>query len=344
MAHELDFSLGRAAIAFRIGDDVPWHGYGERIPEEELNDTEAWRVRGGINYTVEERAVYYSKHVPIVGAATSATKNVPTPIENRKVLVRSDTQADLGIVSTGYNTVQPKELTDFYQKLVDKFGFEMNTIGALSEGKRIWCLAKAGEGFSIMGQDKLEQFLLIATSYDASMATIVRPTSVRVVCNNTLSFALMGGGGHISIPHSTKVDWELLEKQLGLAKDGQAIFEEEVNLLAEHTVDLDVAISFFREILGPEAVKIDEHGKAQYSQSMKKMFACYEVGRGQELRSANHTAWGLVNAVTQFQDHECGARDNGTRMNSAWFGAGAHRKKHAYDLAKEVAGIVSEAA
>lgn len=344
MAHELDFSTGRAGIAFRFDGETPWHGFGQRIPEEELNDTEAWRVRGGINYDVEERTVYFSKRVHEPGAISGTFKNQPTPIQNRKVLVRSDTQADLGIVSTGYNVVQPKDLTDFYQKLIDRFGFEMNTIGALSEGKRIWCLAKAGEGFTIMGQDKLDQFLLIATSYDASMATVVRPTSVRVVCNNTLSFALMGGGGHIAISHATKVDWDLLEKQLGLAKDGQKVFEDEVNLLAEHTVDLDVAVSFFREILGPDAVKIDEHGKAQYSQSMKKLFACYEIGKGQELRSARHTAWGLVNAVTQFQDHEVGARDNGSRMNSAWFGAGAHRKKHAYDLAKEVAGIVSEAA
>jgi hypothetical protein len=77
---------------------------------------------------------------------------------------------------------------------------------------------------------------------------------------------------------------------------------------------------------------------------MKKMFQCYEVGIGQDMRSTRHTCWGLVNAVTQFQDYEVKARDNGTRMNSAWFGPGAARKRHAYDLAKQVAGIVSEAA
>jgi phage/plasmid-like protein (TIGR03299 family) len=196
----------------------------------------------------------------------------------------------------------------------------------------------------VLGEDKVDMYLLIATSYDTSMATILRPTSVHVVCSNTLSYALAGGSGHIAISHASKVDWDQLKKDMGMVRDGQKIFEDEVNLLAEHTVDLDVAISFFREILGPEAVKIDEHGTPQYSQSMKKLFACYELGMGQQQRSMRHTSWGLINAVTQFQDYEVGARNNGSRMNSAWFGAGAHRKKHAYDLAKEVAGIVSEAA
>lgn len=348
MAHELDFSLGRAAIAIRWDGKTPWHGFGERIAEEELNDVEAWRVRGGCDYTVEERAVYYSKHVsdPLYPTrSTTEFKNVPTPISSRKVLVRSDTQADLGVVSTGYEVVQPHEITDFLKQLIDEFGFSMHTLGALSGGKRIWALASTGPGITIMGQDKIDLYMLAATSYDTSMATILRPTSVHVVCSNTLAFAMMGGHQYISIPHSTKVDWDQLKKDIGLARDGEKIFEDQVNLLAEHTVDLDTAVAFFSEILGKEAVKIDaDTGKAEYTSNMKKLFSCYEVGMGQDMRSTRHTAWGLVNAVTQFQDYEVKARDNGTRMNSAWFGPGAARKRHAFDLAKKVAGIVSEAA
>ncbi|NHZ66059.1 DUF932 domain-containing protein, partial [Massilia sp. CCM 8694] len=46
-------------------------------------------------------------------------------------------------------------------------------------------------------------------------------------------------------------------------------------------------------------------------------------GRGAELASAKGTAFGLLNAVTEFVDHERRARSNDHRLESAWFGQGA---------------------
>ena len=343
MAHELDFSLGRGAIAIRHDGNTPWHGYGERVPEEELADLDAWQVRGGIAYDVERRAVYYSKRIQDPDNPEQL-KNIPTPIENRRALVRSDTQDVLSVVSDGYHVVQPKEIVEFYRSLIEDQGFQIDTVGALSGGKRIWALAKAGPDITIMGQDRLANYLLLATSYDASMATIARPTSVRVVCNNTLSYALSSGSSYIAIPHSSKIDWDYLKGELGLLGESQEKFESELNKLAMTSVDLDTAIAFFRQVLGNEAVKIDDKGALEYTNNFKKMFSLYEIGMGQEMRSANHTAWGLVNAVTEYQDHVVKARDNGTRLNSSWFGQGATRKRRAFDLAKDLAGITSEAA
>lgn len=50
---------------------------------------------------------------------------------------------------------------------------------------------------------------------------------------------------------------------------------------------------------------------------------------GADLASAKGTAYGLLNAVTQFVDHERGARTPENRLDSAWFGAGAEIKKRA---------------
>ena len=341
MSHELDFTLGRAAIAIRHDGSTPWHGFAERIPEEELADLDAWQRRGGIAYDVERRQVYYSR---LSNNADGSVHRTPTPIENRRALVRSDTQDALSVVSDGYQVVQPKEIVGFYRTLIEDQGFQIDTVGALSGGNRIWALAKAGRDISIMGQDRLMNYLLLATSYDASMATIVRPTSVRVVCSNTLSYALGSGQAYISIPHSTKVDWDHIKGELGLLGEGQDRFEEEANQLAAFTVDLESAIAFFTKVLGNEAVKVDsETGKVEYTVNFKKLFTLYEVGPGAELASSHHTAWGLVNAVTRYQDFAVKARDNGTRINSSWFGAGAVRKRNAFDLAKELAGVAEAA-
>lgn len=334
MSHELDFSLGQAAIAIRHDGQTPWHGYGQRVAPEDINDLDEWRRAGGIDWDVREQKIFYAKGDPAEG------KGTPTQIPNRKALVRTDTQDVLSVVSDRYHVVQPEEIVGFYKDLIEDQGFEIDTVGALSDGKRIWALAKAGPGFSIQGQDRIDNYVLAATSYDASTATIIRPTSVRVVCHNTLTYALSTSGAqYVSVPHSTKPDWDAIKAQLGLIPGAQAQFEDEVNQLAEFQVDLESAIAFFKTILGKESITVADDGKIEYSNNFKKLFALYEVGTGQNLRSSNHTAWGLVNAVTEYQDHVVKARNNGTRMNSAWFGQGAVRKARAFEQAKELANV-----
>jgi hypothetical protein len=72
--------------------------------------------------------------------------------------------------------------------------------------------------------------------------------------------------------------------------------------------------------------------------ALKKVQALYEgAGRGAELASAKGTAWGLLNAVTEFVDHERRARSQEYRLDSAWFGQGATLKQRALDQALQLA-------
>ena len=60
------------------------------------------------------------------------------------------------------------------------------------------------------------------------------------------------------------------------------------------------------------------------------MQSLYEgQGRGAELEAAKGTTWGLLNAITEYVDHERRARSNEYRMDTAWFGQGAVLKQRA---------------
>ncbi|MNH46003.1 hypothetical protein D3C79_1086230 [compost metagenome] len=59
-------------------------------------------------------------------------------------------------------------------------------------------------------------------------------------------------------------------------------------------------------------------------------------GRGSHLDSARGTAWGLLNAVTEYVDHERRARSTEYRLDSAWFGQGAQIKQRALDRALQL--------
>jgi Domain of unknown function (DUF932) len=56
------------------------------------------------------------------------------------------------------------------------------------------------------------------------------------------------------------------------------------------------------------------------------------AGKGSDLKSADGTAWGLVNSVTEYLDHIKG-RSNDARLTSAWFGDGAVMKQRAMNEA-----------
>ena len=63
--------------------------------------------------------------------------------------------------------------------------------------------------------------------------------------------------------------------------------------------------------------------------ALRKVQGLYEdQGRGATLESTQGTAWGLLNAVTEYVyvDHERRARTTEYRMDSAWFGQGAISK------------------
>lgn len=335
MSHELDFTTGEAGIAIRYDGETPWHGFGTRVPDDANLDQ--WRIAAGLNWEVDERVVYYSRQVPEIVGADFDLRNVPTPIKNRKVLVRTDNQEPLSIVGKGYHVVQPEQVIDFYRELIEANGFIMDTAGSLMEGRRIWALAKMGKETRIFGQDKVEGYVLLATSYDGSMATTAQFTSVRVVCNNTLEWATSKGASAYKLSHNKKFDADEAKGALGLTEEAWEKYEQDVNILANTTVDLETSLAFFTTVLGKDAITITEDGKPTYSPTFHKMFAAYERGPGAELRSAHHTAWGLVNAVTFYQDHMAKSSKTGSRLNSAWFGSGATRKNKALVEALKIA-------
>lgn len=70
------------------------------------------------------------------------------------------------------------------------------------------------------------------------------------------------------------------------------------------------------------------------SKGFKSVMALFEgKGLGSNLASADGTAWGWVNAVTQYVDYAAPARSQDNRLNSAWFGDGNDTKTAALESA-----------
>ncbi|KKK71094.1 hypothetical protein LCGC14_2917390, partial [marine sediment metagenome] len=337
--HDIDFTKNAPAIAYTGG--TPWHGYGQvMLPDQTLAD---WIIAAGLDYKVLERPVGWiapfiegvKTTLETLGKPAVYPKHVP--IKGRKALIRDDVNICLSIVSDRYKPIQPKEIMQFFESLVKDEGFKMHTAGALMDGKRIWALAETGKEFALKGLDRIGAYLLLTTSYDGSSATTAQFTSIRVVCNNTLSFSLNRGEnqteGIVRVPHTTEFISADVKGQLGLT-EGWVQFQDNVIQLADYKVSKRQAIEFFLELMG---VTEDEAAEGKQLQNVKKLLSFYESAPGSQYMSSKNTTWGLVNAVSYFTDHGRRAQNNGTRFNSAAFGDGARLKKQAFSKALKMA-------
>lgn len=319
MAHEIDMSNNRANMAF-VGE-TPWHGLGSKLSEGA--SIEKWKKEAGLAWDANSSEVLYRD------ADAKVQK-----FEDRFVIYRSDTGAPLSIVSEFYQPVQPGDVLEFFRDLVGELGgFELHTAGSLKGGKKIWALARANDEIRLGNEDVVGRYLLLATSYDKSMATVVQQTSIRVVCANTLGMAYaLGERGQetrMSISHMLKFDGDAVKNKLALDKEWST-FTKIGKLLARTKVTPAAQRMFFLDTFYPEPERESEDfNPARADRTLAEMESYVTDSPGSDLSSARGTAWGLLNAVTYYTDHKVGARSNDTRLDKAWFGSSANLKDRA---------------
>lgn len=304
---------------------TPWHGLGSKLVHGESLDV--WQKEAGMDWQIKSSPVHYK----------SPSEDLLSEIhsfEDRKVLYRSDTLKPLSVVSERYQVVQPAEVLEFYRDLTEVSGYELETAGVLKGGRKFWALARTGQTIALKGNDEVGSYLLLATSCDGSLATTATPTTVRVVCNNTLALSLNGSTSAIKVPHSTSFNPGLVKKQLGVAVSGWDEFMYGMRTLAERKVSSKEAENFFNQVLSVTSTSLGVQGQQTNRHAISKASGLFEgKGKGADFVSAKGTAWGLLNAVTEFVDHEKKARSADYRMDSAWFGQGAALKQRALQAA-----------
>lgn len=324
MAHELDFSTGKAGVAYATGSAVPWHGLGQTVnPGASVDE---WRKAGGLDWDAVRTEVIFN-----------GLNDEYAFWPDKHVLYRSDTGKPLSVVSKDYQTVQPAHILGFFKELADKGDFQIETVGSLKEGRRIWALARVGENAKIM-DDHVAPYLMLATSYDGSMATIAALTAIRVVCNNTLQRVLTNSNGkhQVTITHSALFKADSVRHELGIALDSWDEFTIKANRMAARKISDAEMDAYLLDIIEPpygKTYSVEQVRNSKGYQRILGLFKGGQLGSGQD--AINGTAWGLLQATTQFVDHEQGRLPD-NRLDKAWFGVGAKFKEKAMNRVMEL--------
>ena len=317
MAHEIAKTItGKDAMAY-VGA-TPWHGLGQELTADA--PLEVWATESGLDFQLATANVEYT--APTFGGGKE--KNT---FFGKKVMYRTDSNLALGLVSDKYKIVQPIEVLEFFRDMVGSIA-HLETAGVLRNGAHYWALAKMDGEFSMAG-DKVEQYLLLASSADGSLATQARLTSVRVVCNNTLQLASSQGKAEVSVRHNSVFNAADVKSKLADFNESFKYFQQTAKLLAGTKVSSQQAAKIFTKILGGDELKP--------SRAAARALQLFEgAGIGADLESAKGTGWGALNAITQLMDWET-ARTGDARLANAWFGGGVNVKQQAVNSLVELA-------
>lgn len=301
MSHEVE--------TMAYAGEVPWHGLGTKVSEDLTVDE--MMAKSGLDWTVSQHPMF----------AKVGDQEVPT---DSVALIRDTDKKVLTVTTERWRPTQNHQAFEFFREFCEIGGAKMETAGSLRGGRNVWALAKLDNSFTVRGNDRTDGYLLFSLPHVIGQSIQVRTTSVRVVCNNTLTFSLNGSTqsefrqshvGDFNFDRAREVV-EIANEQLG----HQGKFAEE---LIKVKVDKLDAVKFFNDLISDESLdnaeaqgildRLDEPGVKR--SRVGQMTAAYMKGAGAD----TETAWGLLNGVTYWCDHMAGnTSDN--RLQSSWFG------------------------
>lgn len=308
------FADGRSAFTRRAGTEAAWHRLGGETPAGA--PPEQWARDAGMDFSIESSPVTFGDGQVFAG---------------RRVLYRDDTRAPLGIVSDRYKVVQPIEVLEFFRDLTLAGGYQLETAGVLGEGGKYWALATNGMSADL-GGDIIKPYLLLATACDGSLATTAQFTSVRVVCQNTLTMATAGAVDAIKVRHSTRFDAAAVKRDLGIDQTFDAFIATADRMASTSIASRDAAKTIWDLFVDDASAKPADLPK-QTRDKIESVWTLFNgSGKGADLPSSRGTVWGLLNAVTEYVDHQTRARSDENRLSSAWFGQGKALKDRAFEM------------
>jgi phage/plasmid-like protein (TIGR03299 family) len=316
MAHNLEIVDGEASFAYT--GERPWHRLGTQVPG--LMTTREAIVAGKLDWSVTKRELRTADEDALA-------------IPGRFAIVRDDNKTVLGTVGRDYTTVQNVEAFAPFDEVLGPSNARIETVGALGRGERIFAMARLHDGaFEPAPGDPVEPFFLMTTAHDGSGCVSLVFTSVRVVCQNTLTAALRGARAEIRVKHTKGVHegLKLAPKILAASQGYWTRLRETFTAMANRQADRARVRDFLKKLF-PDHVNDDGEvvPTAHVLALREKVEALFDGGAvGADL--AGSTDWGLFNAIS---DHiERGRRVPSDAWVSSVLGSGAGLRQRALDL------------
>ena len=239
-----------------------------------------------------------------------------------------------------------QETLRFYKAYFDCGNAEIETVGSLDGARIIWSLARLNEDFVLPEKDELKGYILLASRHEDREKIEVHFLTLRLASNSMLKISSKARptvknsfrrSFKSTLPFlsesSLQFDEDMIQRTKKTIEMGRAAISahaKEAQLLTEKKVTDQIAEAYMNEVFKQDSEDSEEAMK-KFKANVQSALDAFGNAPGQNLVSAQMTAWGLLTAVTYTADRL--GKTSDSRLRQTWFGPNAKIKKRALELA-----------
>jgi len=296
MAHDLESVNGQTAFASLR--QPAWHGLGT-VFADEVNTNEMLKLAHLDNWNVRLEDVAIPESFESDKNYSFVTRTNPFDRTKNDVL---------GVVGERYVPLQNEDLFSFGDNLLDGGG-RWETAGSIKGGRVVFGSIALTDGITLDPDgraDKIDNYLLINTSHDGSIAIQASITPVRVVCANTLNLALSAVSGKKDVKQTFKIrHTQTAEGKIAVAREALGLahkYIDEFSTIANAMIQTEITKQQFDDIVALAYPAPTKDAKGSQKKHDGKIDLLQGIYVGEYNNTISGTAWGAFNALTERLD------------------------------------------
>jgi len=310
--HRSEVESGEVSLAVSTRTNPAWHSFANKIFTKDEEVTTQQMLDGAKlsnwNVALEPVSNLLADNYNQVGENFLVTRDNPYTLGQKDVL---------SVVGSRYKTVQNEDLFAFADNLHDgNSDVYWESAGSLKNGRVVFGTMSIPRTMVLDpngANDKTNLYLVVYTSHDGSVAVQSAITPVRVMCQNTLNFAMKSAKQSFKIRHTQTVDGKIAaaREALGLTLAYMDEFEKK----AQELFAIEITNAKFSEIINKMYPKPELDKKGSIKKWENKVVLLDELYHNSPTNAnIKGTAWGVVNALTERLDYYRTARKAGDSL------------------------------
>lgn len=271
--------------AIYVDRTTTWHAIGKTV--DQCKDLNGVLKASGLDYTVE-------KH-PVFAQINGKTIEVP----NRFVTARDTDGHTYDVVSDKFEIIQNRDAFDFVNYMGDELQFQK---AGETENGMVYIIGALPQ-VSILG-DAFTPHVIFRNGFTGKVKITAAICPLRLVCQNQFNFAFREAQNTVTIRHvqNAKAKLEEAREVLKLSAD----YMSALNDMAEHFAGIKVTGDRLERVVEylfpiPEGDSVNPFKRKNLEDQRAAFIKAHNADDNGNFRG---TAWGLINAYTDYVTHK----------------------------------------
>ena len=250
--------------------------------------------------------------------------------QDKSALYRPDSGIIMDYVGTEWEPVQNRDLVEAINEFALLGGGEIERLGFLDEGRVVFAGLKF-RNIEVTKENRrvgdiVSQRLIVTNYHQQNKALKVTGFNTRLICTNGMTESVNLRG--VKLTHRNLFESEKVKLVLEAAIQGFDIYAQNAALLANIRIEKEQAIAALLATFGKRGMNGLTLPLDEQPAKIHEAIALFQgVAMGAQLETARNTAWGLLNAWTQLENHPTRLRTSVDNfMQDLWWGQRANNQ------------------